>query len=142
MPERLARLRSFAGSGSQANLADGQAGATAVPSSNYRLFEQAMRMRKPIRCMYDGYRRELCPIILGRSQDQEKALTYQFAGQSKSGLPPGGEWRCLFLAKVSKVQLRDGPWFSGPRHTQPQSCVDIIDLDVNSQSPYRPGRSS
>ena len=31
----------------------------------------------------------------------EKALTYQFGGQSSKGLPPGGQWRCLWLAKVS-----------------------------------------
>jgi hypothetical protein len=72
-----------------------------------------MRMRKQIVCMYGGYVRELCPIILGHSQGQEKALTYQFGGRSKSGLPPQGEWRCLWLSKVSDVQLRDGPWFAG-----------------------------
>ena len=84
-----------------------------VSSSNYDLFEQAMRIRKQVFCMYDGYPRELCPIILGHSQGQENALTYQFGGQSRSGLPPGGQWRCLWLAKVSNVQLRDGPWFVG-----------------------------
>jgi hypothetical protein len=111
-----------------------------MPSSNYRLFEQAMRMRKQIVCMYDGYRRELCPIILGHSQGEEKALSFQFDGHSKSGLPRGGEWRCLRLAKVSAVQLRDGPWLSGSSHTQPQGCVELVDLDVNPLSPYRPKR--
>jgi hypothetical protein len=106
------------------------------------LFEQAMRMRKPIACMYRGYPRELCPIILGHSQKQEKAVTYQFGGQSKSGLPPEGGWRCLWLAKVSAVQLRDGPWRSGSNHTKPQGCVEIVDLDVNPQSPYHPKRRS
>ena len=66
-----------------------------MPSVNYDLFKQAMRMRKQIFCMYDGHLRELCPVILGHSQGQEKALTYQVGGKSKSGLPPGGEWRCL-----------------------------------------------
>jgi hypothetical protein len=99
-----------------------------------------MAMRKQILCMYGGYPRELCPIILGHSQGQEKTLTFQFGGQSKSGLPPQGEWRCLWLSKVSNVQLRDGPWFAGSSHTQPQGCVEIVDLDVNPSSPYRPGR--
>jgi hypothetical protein len=111
-----------------------------VASSNYALFEQAMAMRKQIFCMYGGYPRALCPIILGHSQGQEKALTYQFGGQSKSGLPPQGEWRCLWLSKVSNVQLRDGPWFAGSSHTQPQGCVEIVDLDVNPSSPYHPKR--
>src|SRR5262245_41077495 len=36
-----------------------------VASANYRLFERAMRMRKPVYCQYGGYQRELCPVILG-----------------------------------------------------------------------------
>ena len=111
-----------------------------MPSPTYQLFARAMAKRKQILCLYDGYPRALCPIILGHSQGQEKALTYQFGGQSTSGLPPQGEWRCLWLSKVSNVQLRDGPWFSGSSHTQPQGCVEIVDLDVNPSSPYRPSR--
>ena len=111
-----------------------------MPSLNYTQFEQAMRTRKQIVCMYGGHPRELCPIILGHSQGQEKALTYQFGGRSKSGLPPQGEWRCLWLSKVSDVQLREGAWFVGASHTRPQSCVEIVDLDVNPSSPYEPKR--
>jgi hypothetical protein len=82
----------------------------------------------------------LCPIILGHAQGREKALTYQFAGQSKKGLPPGGQWRCLWLSEVSNVRLRDGPWHAGDSHNQPQGCVDVVDLDVNPASPYNPKR--
>jgi hypothetical protein len=64
-------------------------------------------------------------------------LTYQFGGGSKSGLPSQGEWRCLWLSKVSDVELRDGPWFAGSSHTQPQSCVETVDLDVNAMGGYR-----
>jgi len=111
-----------------------------VPSAIYELFGEAITDRKQILCRYGGYPRELCPVILGHSQGQEKALTYQFGGQSKSGLPPGGEWRCLWLAKVSDVRLRDGPWHAGASHIQPQGCVETVDLDVNPASPYQPRR--
>jgi hypothetical protein len=111
-----------------------------MPSATYEFFAQAMVGRKQILCTYDEYRRELCPIILGHSHGQEKALTYQFAGQSRKGLPPGGQWRCLFLSKVGNVLLRDGPWHAGASHTQPQGCVQIVDLDVNPTSPYKPKR--
>jgi hypothetical protein len=111
-----------------------------MSSSAYNLFEQAMINRRQILCKYDGHPRELCPIILGHSNGQEKALTYQFGGQSSKGLPPGGQWRCLWLAKVSNVQLRDGPWHAGEGHSQPQGCVEIVDLDVNPASPYNPKR--
>jgi hypothetical protein len=111
-----------------------------MPSATYALFEAAMRDRKQIVCTYGGYTRELCPVILGHSQGHEKALTFQFGGGSSSGLPPGGEWRCLFLSRVSKVQLREGPWISGASHVQPSRCVEDVDLDVNPDSPYRPKR--
>jgi hypothetical protein len=109
-------------------------------SSTYKQFAEAMAARKQILCDYDGYPRELCVIILGRSQGQEKALTFQFGGQSKSGLPPQGDWRCLWLSKVSEVRLRDGAWHAGTRHTQPQGCVEDVDIDVNPISPYNPKR--
>ena len=82
---------------------------TSMPSSKYALFEQAMRTRKQLICMYQG-------------------------------LPVEGAWRCLFLAQVSDIQLRDGPWISGSRHTLPSTCVEDVDLDVNPNSPYRPKR--
>ena len=111
-----------------------------VPNPTYELFRQAMAERKQIVCVYDGFPRELCPIILGHARGQEKALTYQFGGRSRSGLPPGGEWRCLWLSRVSKVELCDGPWHSGSSHKEPQGCVEIVDLDVNPSSPYNPRR--
>jgi len=110
-------------------------------SKTYALFEETMRTRKQVICTYEGHRRELCPIILGHTQGEEKALTFQFGGKSSHGLPRKGAWRCLWLAKVSEVELRDGPWFSGDSHTQPSRCVDVVDLDVNPASPYSPKRA-
>jgi hypothetical protein len=109
-------------------------------SPAYKRFAQAMAARMQIVCEYDGYARELCAVILGHAGRQEKALTFQFGGQSKSRLPPNGEWRCLFLEKVRDVHLRDGPWRGGDRHTRPQGCVEDVDLDVNPTSPYNPRR--
>ena len=111
-----------------------------MPSRAYSLFAEALAGRKQVVCTYDGYSRELCPIILGHSQGLEKALTFQFGGGSKSGLPPGGEWRCLFLARVRAATLRDGPWHAGSSHSQPQGCVEEVDLDANPKSPYKPRR--
>jgi hypothetical protein len=107
-----------------------------MPSQTYALFADAIRRRKQILCMYDGYARALCPIVLGHSGGEEKALTFQFAGDSRSGLPRGGEWRCLVLSKITQAELRDGPWVAGKKHTQPQGCVQEVDLDANPKSPY------
>jgi predicted DNA-binding transcriptional regulator YafY len=102
-----------------------------MPSAIYQIFRTAIRERKQITCAYNGCRREVCPHVLGFKDGQEMALTFQFAGDSNSGLPPGGEWRCLALAQVSDARMRDGPWHTGCSHRTTQVCVDIVDLDVN-----------
>jgi hypothetical protein len=109
-------------------------------SATYELFEQALRTKQHIVCTYGGYVRDLCPVILGHSKGQEKALTFQVGGESKSGLPPDGEWRCLFLDRITDARVQDGPWRSGSSHNQPQGCVEDVDLDVNRASPYSPRR--
>lgn len=111
-----------------------------MPSRTYELFRHAMAERRQIVCRYGGRRRELCPVVLGLTDGEETALTFQFGGDSTSRLPPGGEWRCLRLAKVSDVVLREGPWRAGSSHRRPQGCVREVDLDVNPDSPYRPPR--
>lgn len=102
-----------------------------MPSPTYRLFRKAILDRKQITCTYQNRYRELCPHVLGYKDGREKALTFQFGGQSISGLPPKGEWRCLSLAQVHNARIRDGAWHTGHRHTRTQACVQIVDVDVN-----------
>lgn len=109
-----------------------------MPSPTYELFREAMAARRQIVCTYNGLRREVCAVILGHTRGEEKALTYQFGGDTSSALPAGGEWRCLTLSKVSNVELRDGPWRTGDSHSASQSCIESVDFDVNPDSPYSP----
>ena len=109
-----------------------------MPSATYQLVLAAMRERKQVICLYGGRRREVCPAILGLTRNAEKALVFQFAGESSSTLPPGGEWRCLTLSGVTVLELRDGPWHAGRGHGTAQTCVAEVDYDVNPASPYNP----
>jgi hypothetical protein len=102
-----------------------------MTSATYQLFRTAILGRKQITCVYRGCYREICPHILGFTDGEEKALTFQFGGESTSGLPRGGEWRCLALAEVSDARMRDGPWRTGGSHRRTQRCVIIVDVDVN-----------
>ena len=61
-----------------------ETGASA-PSETYRMFEQAMVEKKQILCTYEGYRRELCPVILGHSKGEEKALIRRAGGYGDGG---------------------------------------------------------
>jgi hypothetical protein len=103
-----------------------------MPSANYNLFRKAILEEKQVLCTYEDHRRELCPHIIGHTGGEEKVLAFQFAGETSKGrLPPGGGWKCLFLARVREVRLRSGPWREGESHTQTQACVRDNDLDIN-----------
>lgn len=77
-----------------------------------------------------AHRREMCPHVIGTKEGRRQALFSQFAGSSSSGLPPDGEWRCIQVDKLSDVVSRPGEWYTGGVHTQPQTCVDIVDVEV------------
>jgi len=111
-----------------------------MPSSTYQLMVQAMMQRKQVLCFYKGFPRAMCPIILGHKNGRERVLAFQFGGGASEGLPPGGEWKCLELAKMDYVELRTGPWHAGRQHTATQHCVDEVDIDMNPDSPYEPKR--
>jgi hypothetical protein len=110
-----------------------------VPSAAHALFLAAMRERRQIVCRYQGHRREICPILLGRTGLEEKALVFQFGGSTSAGpVSPPGAWKCFRLAEVRDIALRDGPWHDGARHSASQSCMKMVEYDVNPDSPYAP----
>ena len=80
--------------------------------------------------MYQGRYREICPHTIGRKNGREKLLAFQFAGQSSKGLPPGGEWRCMFIDEITQVAAREGPWHTRDVHLKPQTCVDQVEFEV------------
>jgi hypothetical protein len=98
-------------------------------SDAYALVRRAIEERRPIEATYAGHHRSLCPHVLGTKDGTRRALFFQFAGGSSRGLPPDGDWRCLDIGGLSNLTIVDGPWRTKP-HTQPQSCVDKIDLAV------------
>jgi hypothetical protein len=102
-----------------------------MPSETYRLFREAILGEKQVICVYRSHYRELCPVIIGHTGGEEKVLAYQFGGGSSTKLPLGGEWSCLYLARVKDAALRDGPWREGGAHRKAQTCVDDVDLDIN-----------
>ena len=101
-----------------------------MSTENYKALRQAMVDGRSVTLLYNGYYREVSPHVIGLKNGQEKVLTFQFGGGSSSALPPGGQWRCMFLSEVSEIRLLDKPWQTGINHRQPQSCVDQVDLEV------------
>ena len=83
---------------------------------------------------YNGHRREMCPHVIGTKNGRRQALFYQFGGTSSSGgrIKPGStqNWRCIPVDGLTNVEVREGEWHTASNHSVPQTCVDIIDLEV------------
>ncbi len=110
-----------------------------MPSATYGLVLRAMREKQQVVCIYQGYRREFCPILLGRTGLEEFSLIFQFGGETSKGrIPASGEWKCFRLAEIREIVLRDGPWRSGDSHSSAQTCMKMVEYDVNPESPYDP----
>lgn len=74
----------------------------------------------------------MCPHVIGTKGGRPQALFFQFAGSSGSGLPPGGEWRCIPIDGLSDVASHSGEWHTGGRPLGPQTCVDAVDVEIGS----------
>jgi hypothetical protein len=98
--------------------------------SKFDLLRQAILERKHVRANYDGYYREMCPHLMGLKDGVRHVLSFQFAGDSSRGLPPGGQWRCMDFDGLTILSIQDGPWHTGTSHTKPQSCIDEIEVAV------------
>ncbi len=109
-----------------------------MPSGIHKLVLQAMRQKRPIACTYQGYARDICPILLGRTGLEEKALVFQFAGFTSKGPVTVPDWKCFRLAEIEDPILGHGPWLAGTEHSAAQHCMKMVEYDVNPQSPYKP----
>lgn len=96
----------------------------------YALIYDAIVNKRHVIATYHGLYREMCPHTLGTKRGRRQALFYQFAGESSKGLPPDGEWRCIILDQLENVSVREGEWHTSPDHSVPQTCVDVIDVEV------------
>ena len=102
-----------------------------MPSESYQLIHKAMHAGQPIACKYNGLPRTACPVILCYDkQKEESVFVYQTAGRtSKDEKLP--RWTCLKLRAISDLHVQDGPWLEGASHQRTQTCITLVDVDVN-----------
>jgi hypothetical protein len=77
------------------------------------LIVEAIHKKWIVTAIYQGYQRIMCPHVIGYKYEKDgsrrlNALFFQFAGGSKSGLPPGGMWRCIHVDELSNVSIPQG----------------------------------
>ena len=99
----------------------------------YQLIREAILNKQQIMATYDGYYRELCPHVIGVGpRGNAQALFVQFGGGSSQGevTPNDPRWKCMSVSGLTDVEVRDGEWYTIESHSQPQTCVKYVDLEV------------
>lgn len=102
-------------------------------SNNYDLIAKAIKEKLQVTAYYQGFYREMCPHALGSKKGRKQALFYQFGGESSKGtVTPGStfNWRCIPIDGLTEVTLQPGQWYTAENHSQAQTCVDQIDIEV------------
>jgi hypothetical protein len=79
----------------------------------FETLREAIEKHRCVTMVADGKRRDVAPLAIGVKGAQRRVLTFQFKGESNSGLAPGGAWRCFTLANIDWAQLSEEPWQSG-----------------------------
>src|SRR3954464_14811849 len=92
-----------------------------MPSANYVIVRDAIRNEQQITCSYQGHPRELCPHIIGHTNGEERLLAGQFGGGTSGNLPADGAWKCLNIAAMRDIKVRDGRWHTGLGHRTTQT---------------------
>jgi len=100
-------------------------------SDSYQLIRDAIAEKKQVVATYGGHEREMCPHAIGTKNGRSQAIFFQFGGGSSKGLPPEGEWRCLAIDDLSDISVQDGEWRTASNHSQPNTCIDEIDFEVD-----------
>ncbi len=101
----------------------------------YELLKGAIENKMQIVATYKGLIREMCPHCLGLKGGKRHCLFYQFGGQSSSGtIVPGSpnNWRCIPVDGLVNVEARSGPWHTQHNHSQRQTCIDAVDVEVRN----------
>jgi hypothetical protein len=79
----------------------------------YDTLKEAIDKHRCVTVVVDGKLRQVAPLALGIKGSRKKVLTFQYRGDSKSGLAAGGAWRCFFLEDITWAKITDDPWQSG-----------------------------
>lgn len=107
----------------------------------YEMLAEAIRAKQQVVARYGGEERVFSPHALGTKRGTDHVLVYQFAGGSRTGLPSGGEWRCLAVDTMSDIRLEPGAWHTAPNVFNPQTCLDEVEVVAEPLPPRDADRS-
>jgi hypothetical protein len=108
------------------------------------LLERAIASCSQIEAVYEedsgDEPRVFCPAAMGTLHGDRNLLVLQISGESSSGYEKGLE-RCLKVAKLHHVRLREGPWFPIEGDIREATCLKYGTIETYSRCPRDPERS-
>ena len=96
----------------------------------------AIRDKQCLTGLYDGTIRHFAPHALGAASDgTPAAFVFQYAGETTTGLPIGGEWRCFNLDRLSHLRRNEHRWRSRSNYSlKRQSCLATVEVGLATSS--------
>ena len=96
---------------------------------SYTIIRKAILDRRSLTARYDGAVLHFSPHVLGRHSDRSfRVVAFQYATRGDAVLPRGGRWRCLRLARLTRIAPNRDGWQSGHDLRRPLRCVTRIDV--------------
>jgi hypothetical protein len=88
----------------------------------------AIRDKQCLTGLYDSAVRHFAPHALGATGGAESAVfVFQYAGETTTGLPVGGEWRCFLLDRLSHLRVNEHRWRSLSNYSlKRQTCLVTV----------------
>jgi hypothetical protein len=92
----------------------------------------AIRDKQCLTGLYDGSVRHFAPHALGSSSaGTPAAFVFQYAGETTTGLPIGGDWRCFDLDRLSHLRRNEHRWRSRSNYSlKRQTCLATIKVGL------------
>ena len=107
----------------------------------YTILTEAITTKQQVIARYHDEERLFSPHALGAKRGVAHVLVYQYAGGSHTGLPPGGEWRCLNVEELSEIRLEPGAWRTAENVFNPQTCLDEVEVLADPLPPRAAART-
>ena len=114
-----------------------------MPSRNYELLKQAIENRQVVEAEYNGWRRKMCPHVVGLASDgSEQALFYQFDGNTSGGsigINSPKNWKCMKVAGLANLRVVEDneEWHTSLDHYKEQTCVKKADVGIGYKNGVR-----
>ena len=107
----------------------------------YSILAEAINSKQQVVARYHNEERIFSPHALGTKRGVAHVLVYQYAGGSRTGLPPGGEWRCLNVEELTEIRLEPGAWRTAENVFNPQTCLDEVEVLADPLPPRATART-